>query len=414
MGISINIIKSFGIKIINLIHLKKLLRGIKYNFKNRKIRRKISFDLMKEKKININILNVINNVLTYTSNLSRKDNAIDEYYYSYSSGQSVLYASVYAILLRGLVGDLDKLSESENLNLSDHINSYQHEDGLYRDPYLSNEAADVIDWWGWRHLSTHVVTALTILHSKTKIPFRILDELYGKGKSEKWISSLDWESNATNVSNTVMNYGIMLQYDRDFHNIKAADLALKEIYDWLNKHQDPETGLWGNKSFKSPQKLSNAVQTAYHIWILYCYDKKPIQYLEKCIDSCLKTQNEFGGFGLKPNSSACEDIDSIDPLCRFYFMTNHRKRDIETALRKAVYWILLNHNEDGGFVFRRFEHFAYGHELMTTKADESAMFPTWFRMLSLAYISRVFTDLQIYDDCTFQFPQCPGYQFWKN
>ncbi|MHA1381460.1 MAG: hypothetical protein ACTSRG_24085 [Candidatus Helarchaeota archaeon] len=383
------------------------------NLKNLVIRRRISTDLRKRIINNASILQVIDKVLRYTESLSNKGNLVGEYYYSSCSEHSVLYSSVYAVLLRDLVCDLDNLSNLEKVKWADYLNNFQCDDGLYRDQLLNNERADVIDWWGWRHLTAHVVTALTILNSRTKVPFKILEKLYGNGKAERWISSLDWENNAPNVSNTVMNYGVMLQYDRDFYNIIEAGNALTEIYDWLDKHQDAETGLWGNRPFNDKKKLSDGVQTSYHIWILYFYDNQPIQYLEKCINSCLKTQNEFGGFGVKPNSSACEDIDSIDPLCRFYFMTDYRKADIERALRKAISWILLNQNEDGGFVFRKYEPFMYGHKLMTTAANESAMFPTWFRMLSLAYISKVLPDLQIYHYFKFQFPQSPGYQFWK-
>jgi len=71
-------------------------------------------------------------------------------------------------------------------------------------------------------------------------------------------------------------------------------------------------------------KKSLMVVTAYHFWILYFYDKRPIQYVEQAIDTILATQNKFGGFGVPLNSSACEDIDSIDPLCRFYFITDYK------------------------------------------------------------------------------------------
>jgi len=38
-------------------------------------------------------------------------------------------------------------------------------------------------------------------------------------------------------------------------------------------------------------------------------------------------------FGVPLNSSACEDIDSIDPLVRFSFVTDYRKEDIYKPLR---------------------------------------------------------------------------------
>ena len=60
----------------------------------------------------------------------------------------------------------------------------------------------------------------------------------------------------------------------------------------------------------------------YHFWLLYFYDRVPIPHAERAADSCLKTQNQLGGFGQGVHggdplcSSACEDIDSIDPLAR--------------------------------------------------------------------------------------------------
>jgi hypothetical protein len=69
-------------------------------------------------------------------------------------------------------------------------------------------------------------------------------------------------------------------------------------------------------------------------------------------------------------------------------------------------------NEDGGFVFERDKPFQYGHKLMSSKANESAMFPTWFRVLSLAYLSQVIDDPSL-AKIDWNFIDCPGYQFWR-
>jgi hypothetical protein len=181
------------------------------------------------------------------------------------------------------------------------------------------------------------------------------------------------------------------------------------MYNWLDETQDPETGLWGDR-FDSPVLLSNGVQTGYHLWLLYFYDRRPIQYIDKIIDSCLKTQNPYCGFGVPLNSSACEDIDSIDPLVRLSLMTDYRKSDITAALKKAIPWILVNMNEDGGWVFRRYEVFQYGHPDMRTEREESAMFPTWFRTLTLAYLSQTLGG-SLLPTCHWRFLKGPGHQF---
>ena len=134
--------------------------------------------------------------------------------------------------------------------------------------------------------------------------------------------------------------------------------------------------------------------------------------MERIIDSCLATQNMLGGFGVPLNYSACGVIDSIDPLARFYFMTDYRRNDILTALEKALYGVLVNISPDGGWAFRRSEKFCYGHKLMTAYTNESSMFPTWFRTLSLAYLGKA---LPVSPAGNFnrKFTICPGLQFWN-
>ena len=120
-----------------------------------------------------------------------------------------------------------------------------------------------------------------------------------------------------------------------------------------------------------------------------------------------------GGFGYKLNSSACEDIDSIDPLVRLSLTTDYRKEDIHKALEKALNWVLANFNPDGGWVFRRGEGFRYEHDLMWAHNHQSSMFPTWFRSLSLAYISKVLVDHPV-AKYEWKLIKCPGHQFWNN
>ena len=134
--------------------------------------------------------------------------------------------------------------------------------------------------------------------------------------------------------------------------------------------------------------------------------------MERIVDSCLATQNRLGGFGVPLNSSACEDIDCIDPLSRLYIETDYRREDIHNALEKALPWVLVNVNPDGGSVFRRHESFKYGHDLMSTRANESSMFATWFRTLSLAYLGQVLSDRPV-AGVVWHFLGCPGLQFWS-
>jgi hypothetical protein len=349
--------------------------------------------------------------LSYVASNHRAEFGIGAYSYL-KGGPPVLYASCYAALIRHLYDDLNQLSDTERIEWTEYLQKYQADDGLFRDPLIDCPQAESVDWWGWRHLTLHVLMALTALGETARKLFCSLYNFRTPGRITEWLENRNWKQDAACVSNEIQSYAVMMQYARDFQNQCWCDDAMDEMYRWLDRHQDPQTGYWGYGS-QTAWERSQGVQTGYHLWLLYFYDGRPVQYIEKIIDSCLATQNKLGGFGVSLNSSACEDIDSIYPLVRLSFITNYREQNIQSSLRKVIPWVLANMNRDGGFVFRRMEPLVYGHELMSSKKDESAMFPTWFRTLSLAYIGKCLPD-SLLGKFNWQFIGSPGLQFWHD
>lgn len=347
--------------------------------------------------------------LSYVVSNHKSDVSIGAYSYK-PGGVPILYASCYAALTRHLYNDLAGISESSRREWIRYIQDFQTNDGLFRDPAIDIPLAEEIDWWGWRHLTLHVLMSLTTLGGVAEKPFELIRPFKKKGYMSSWLESRNWPVDPASVSNEIQNYATIMQYARDFqHEVWCGD-ALQEMYDWLDKTQDPETGLWGNR-YDDPVLLSNDVQTGYHLWLLYFYDRRPMHYQDRIIDSCLKTQNRYGGFGVPLNSSACEDVDSIDPLVRLYFQSGDKKEAIEEALKKALPWILVNANTDGGFVFKRYEAFQYGNPVMRAKREESSMFPTWFRSLTLAYLNQILRDPEM-PTYEWRFLNGPGHQYW--
>jgi hypothetical protein len=349
--------------------------------------------------------------LSFIESMRMNNGPYGRYRYSAISNKPTLYASTYAALTRHLHGDLQEINDDLKEEWIEYLLSHQSDDGLFRDTTVANEIAETDDWWGWRHLTIHVLGALAALGGKTENRFAILEKLQPPGSVEEWLESFDWANNADFASNAVQNVGTMLQYARDFQGHSRADNAFKWMMDWLDEQQDPRTGLWGGR-FDTPRLLSKGVQAAYHILLLYFYDQRSINFENNLIDSLLATQNRLGGFGTRKSSSACDDIDSIDPLVRFFHLSSYRRGDIELALNRALPWVLTNMNDDGGFVFFRGSSYTYGHDLMSSSMNQSAMFPTWFRTLSLAYINQCGHDLTTKNEI-WQFINCPGYQFWN-
>lgn len=354
--------------------------------------------------------------LRYIESMRFRGQPFGRYRYAEGMAEPTLYSSTYAAMTRGLYRDLDTLTRAERGEWVAYLQSHQDEDGLYRDPRIFGEGwyKDDPEWCGRRHLTCHVLTALTCLGAVAAKPLRMLEPFYDKVNLTAWLEARDW-SRVDFAGNEVLNVGTLLQYARDFHKHPRAAAAMRLMLDWLAQHHmNPDTGLWGSIDVKEPKGLSRAVMGAYHFWLLFFYDLAPIPHAEAAVAQVLRTQQADGGFGCGvhgPASSACEDIDSIDPLARLLSPGARRRDDIRAALRRAEAHVLAMQSDDGGFVWVRGTAFSYGHPLMAAGKDASGMFPTWFRTLSLAYLGKALSD-SITGRFNWHFRNAPGVQFW--
>jgi hypothetical protein len=330
-----------------------------------------------------------------------------EYGFSYSSPQSNIYTSVYACMLFSLFGELKKFSSDRKSKWIKFFDSHQsQEDGLFRDDSISNSIFATEDWWGARHLACHMIIAYTSLGGRPKYDFSFLQPFYDPQFTINWLESRNWGDKIDYTGNEIMNHGVLLQYSRDIFNNSAAGEAITLMIEWLSHRINLTTGLWGSMAPNTPVNRSKMVQAAYHIFPLFFYDRYPVPSKEIIIDTLLSTQNSMGGFGVSLNSSACEDIDTVEPLVRLAHQTDYRQNDIQYALLRFLPWLFVNQNEDGGFVFRRREALIYGHENLSAKPNESNLFATWFRSLCLAYVVNFLHGKNI-----FHLNNVPGYEF---
>ncbi len=342
------------------------------------------------------------------------------YRYSLSTTRPTLYSSCYAAMARDLLSDLDVVPVSEREAWAAYLNEHQDEDGLYRDPVIFGQGWYEGDplWCGRPHLTCHVVTALACLGFGTRLPLGFLEPWKEAGFLERWLSQRDWGERVAFSGNEIMNIGVLLQYARDFHGDSRAGAAVESIIAWLEGHHlDPATGVWGAVDVGDPLWRSQAVQAAYHWWPLWSYDGLTFPFVRRAVDTVLATQNAAGGFGWGGHnpedplvSSACEEIDSIEPLARMLGQTSYRSAEARAALSRAVDWVLSNQTPDGGFVFSLGRDFEYGHRQLLGRAGQGAMFPTWFRLLSLAFLA---ASLRAHPlrQLPWRYVRCPGMQF---
>ncbi len=342
-------------------------------------------------------------VFNYLNTLSTNDKLI--YRFANSVSKPTLYSIVYSFLTNQLLNI--ELSEVDRNKYIELFNSYQNENGYFYDKELESENYYNLNWWGGQHIALHLITAFSYLNTKPKYEFNYIKKYYDKDTLIKYLDNLEFNDIVdTDSDNAIMNLGTIFQYQRDFFSDDKAIEPLNILFDELEKKINKGTGSWGFGKDDDPKYLSRAQQFAYHLYPLWLYDKRDIRYINEIIDLTLKNQTVLGGFGAVLNTSACEDIDSIDLLIKLNKLTDYKKDEINNTIKKAFPWVFANQNNDGGFVFNRNEYFYFGHNLNSSVSNESNVFATWFRTLSIAYMANY---LNLKND--FNIGYCPGYQF---
>jgi hypothetical protein len=360
-------------------------------------------------------------VLTCIDAHRMPDSGPGVYRYSLAVNRPTLYSSTYAARTRSLFNDLDDLSKEDRTAWVEYLNGHLDNDGLYRDPVIFGEGWYKDDplWCGRTHLTGHTICALAALGATTPGPVPFLDPYRDAAAFERWLGSRDWGDRVAFTGNEICNIGRLLQYDRDVHGDANAGRSVEVLFHWLEHNRlDPGTGLWGDVDTDDPVQLSHAIQGAYHWWILYFYDRRPIPAAERAIDSLLRSQNELGSFGwgvhnqAKPRcGSACEDIDSSHPLAQLHVLTDYRRDEVHAALIRAAGWVLSTQTPDGGFAFKVGQPYSYGHPQLSNPADICGLFPTWFRTLNVALLGKALRDHPL-GRYAWHLGRCPGPQVW--
>lgn len=336
-----------------------------------------------------------------------------EYGFSASAPYSSLYTTTYVVMLRSMfLGPGAGYSAAEINKLKEYFLHFQDpETGYFIDPTLEDgEYISTVNgnnqWWGYGHLLCQILPCLTIVGATPRYPFSFLKKMHHEDEQNKFLTELDYGAGIDYTGNIIMNYGVALQYDAIVGKNPRSMYGLERLLDFLYKTANP-AGVWGNID-DTPHNKSKKIQAAFHFWPLFFFSKRLPPLPDGLTDFVISTQNYLGGYGVEVAcSSACEDIDSIEPLRRFYdFVDVHSQERIKASVKKALPWVLANQNEDGGFVFTLNGKLHYGHDRLSSLKNESAMFPTWFRVLSIAHALRV-----VEKNRQFYFCNCPGFLF---
>jgi hypothetical protein len=337
------------------------------------------------------------------------------YVLSATASEPTIMSLCFAVLIAELY---DVLPDSRHQGWRDILLSAQDPTtGLFVDPLHSSDDLETTspgeDYL--RHQTTYfALNALDALGCKPRYPLRFIEPFCDVTYTEIWLEHLDW-SDPWQESNRVMFIAAALYIAWQWENNRSALLALHRLLDWLDAHQDLETGFWGVQDGAS---LLNAMAGAYHFLPFYFCLGRPIHFPEQMIESTCSLQQSDGLFHPDGGGDACLDVDAADILVKCSLVTPHLANEVKAALEQTYYGLLSNQGADGGFCrarhrplppkswkrrlgetfgLDRFLHKPYvlppevwyysGWERMPFDIRQSDLWSTWFRSYGLALIS---------------------------
>ncbi len=266
--------------------------------------------------------------------------------------------SCCAALSSELLGSLSSWNSREIEAWAHYIQSFQQEDGWFEDPYLKPTEQMHLNFDYLRgHTTFLAVMALDALGQKPNRNLEFLDVWREDTRLYNWIDQRDWTS-PWRESNWVEWIGYWLLADAE---LTVDDVPLRNeqfppgiggLMQWLEDHQDPATGFWGNPPCQGSKRTLNQMAAAYHHYVFYYATGKKIRYKDRIIDNVLALQQPDGLFMPgKVGGGTCEDLDAIDILANMYRLANYKRNDIEAALMRALVALLRNQRPDGAFVY---------------------------------------------------------------
>jgi hypothetical protein len=324
---------------------------------------------------------------------------------------SLCFAILIAELYDALPGDGHEAWQNVVMSVQDPTT------GLFVDPLFSRDDLEPTSP-GENYLlyqtTYFALNALDALECRPRYPLRFVEPFCDTAYLDKWLEGLDC-SDPWKESNRVMFIAADLYAVWQWESNQSALSALHRLLDWLDAHQDPETGFWGMQEGAS---LLNAMAGAYHFLPFYFCLDRPFHFPEAMIKSTLSLQQSDGLFHLDGGGDTCLDVDAVDILVKCSLVTPHLADKVEAALERAYYGLLSNHAADGGFCRARHRplppkswkrHLAEplgldrllgrpyssprgiqyysGWKKMPYDIRQSDLWSTWFRPFGLAVIS---------------------------
>lgn len=300
--------------------------------------------------MNFSSENIVEQVADWLSGLSFDKGTYGRYricksaYHTFSLDASSLATDlVYMLKL--------PLSENEKDQQAAFFNSLQDpETGFYHEPFVHElyelPIERVVEMSG-TYLSFQVSGALRALQHLPIYPFRFYEFTLKAGAVIKYIEeNFPWDKSPWGAGGWIDSMATMLQINIEMGFTDYQEV-LDAIFKWLDLHQDPSTGFWGNIS---SQGVNGLINGGYHIMRgTYLWHKKEFNYPKKMVDSILTDLRTNPIFD-ENSGHGCQDLDHFFLLEKVHSVVPHyRSQEIAELSRKRLDIILriMRKNSEG-------------------------------------------------------------------
>jgi len=334
-----------------------------------------------------------------------------------AGAEGTIFTTCFSLFIFDLFGEVSTWPQKEKDLWIDYINSFQDKDSGYFLPDNHNGEFNVKLV---HQLTAFCLSALDILGTSARYNLNFLSQWKNLEDVYNYLEDKGCSRGLPGSGNMGMFLAIFLIYE---YERTGESHLLDKINAWFKFHNETQNqnGFWGS-DLRS--HYLHGLQNGFHQFIIYFYQGQKLPRFNRIVDVVLMCQDRDGFFAPTPGGEACYDYDAIHILVNAYRVLSYKRGEIAESLEKVFYAILGNQNGDGGFCQSRqrpngivgiIKHLPFyvsgkapylwyyklgktAYAAMRKKTvttewvekgrrwDESNLFDTWFRCLSLAEI----------------------------
>ena len=289
------------------------------------------------------------------------------------------------VMCRRLLGGLSDWPEERKAALAQWLKGFEHASGAFRLPGMTDanshkkpdrdETRRYIDF----HVTNYALGALEALGHAPEAPGFIRPYLEPQ-HLKAWLADRDLRDPWQEGNNIVNLASFLLLLRPSAETRPKVDAALKILFDWHDRLQEPATGFWGVGQSHDPRQLLHAMAGSMHNFHLYYATGRPLPYQENAARYVLSRDPIW--------HSACIDVDEVDLLVHAAEAQPALRGAATDWLQAKLRALLAMQNDDGGFADTltdpwRPDGWVGGY---VEAPGVSTTFATWFRWIAIAMI----------------------------